>query len=199
MFESSLLLAGPVAPLNVQRQLSRWTASGRLLQLRRELYALSPPYQNTPPHPFLVANRLVRPSYLSCQAALVYHGMILESVPISTSVTTGRPGRRETPLGPFLYHHLGPRQFFGFALRGIGQGQAAFVAGPEKALLDLIYLTPGGDSEDYLEGLRLQRLDQLRPTVLAESARRFDKPKLWRAIRTIGQRITGEEGEYEPL
>ena len=32
---------------------------------------------------------------------------------------------------------------------------------PEKALLDLIYLTSGADSEGYIRALRLQNLDQL--------------------------------------
>ena len=35
VFESGLLLAGAVDPPDVQRQLSRWVASGRLYQLRR--------------------------------------------------------------------------------------------------------------------------------------------------------------------
>jgi len=39
--------------------------------------------------------------------------------------------------------------------------QSAFVATPEKALLDLIYLQPDSDSLEYLEGLRLQNLDRL--------------------------------------
>ena len=39
--------------------------------------------------------------------------------------------------------------------------QRAFVARPEKALLDLIYLHPGGDEPGYMEALRLQNLEQL--------------------------------------
>ncbi|MBU4385651.1 MAG: type IV toxin-antitoxin system AbiEi family antitoxin domain-containing protein, partial [Actinobacteria bacterium] len=57
LFETGLLLAGDVDPAGVRRQLSRFTASGRLLQLRRGLYALAPPYQKAMPHPFMVANR----------------------------------------------------------------------------------------------------------------------------------------------
>ena len=45
LFETGLLLAGDVNPDNVRRQLSRWTAAGKLYQLRRGLYALAPPYQ----------------------------------------------------------------------------------------------------------------------------------------------------------
>ena len=43
VFDTGLLLAGPVGPAQVQRQLSRWVRAGRVLQLRRGLYALAPP------------------------------------------------------------------------------------------------------------------------------------------------------------
>jgi len=72
VFESGLLLAGEVDPSDVRRQLSRWMQTGRITQLRRELYALAPPYQKVKPHPFLVANRLVRGSYVSLQSALAH-------------------------------------------------------------------------------------------------------------------------------
>ena len=36
--------------------------------------------------------------------------------------------------------------------------QQALIAWPEKALLDLVYLEPGGDAPDYLRGLRLAAL-----------------------------------------
>ena len=91
VFETGFLLADDVDPADVRRQLSRWVKDGRLLQLRRGLYALAPPYRRTRPHPFLVANRLVRGSYVSLQSALAHHGVIPEHVPVTTSVTTGRP------------------------------------------------------------------------------------------------------------
>jgi predicted transcriptional regulator of viral defense system len=91
LFGTGLLLAGDVDPNDVRRQLSRWTAAGKLYQLRRGLYALAPPYQKTSPHPFLIANRLVRASYVSLQAALAHYSLIPEHVPVVTSVTPARP------------------------------------------------------------------------------------------------------------
>ena len=41
VFETGLLLTGDVDPVDVRRQLSRWTRAGRLYQLRRGLYALA--------------------------------------------------------------------------------------------------------------------------------------------------------------
>jgi predicted transcriptional regulator of viral defense system len=99
VFETGLLLAGEVNPANVRRQLSRWTKTGRLYQLRRGLYTLAPPSQRVRPHPFLIANHMARGSYVSLQSALAHCGLIPEIVPVTTSVTTARNGRRETSLG----------------------------------------------------------------------------------------------------
>ena len=55
VFDSAVLLAGPVNPADRRRQLSRWTKAGRLIQLRRGVYTLAPPYQKITPHPFLIA------------------------------------------------------------------------------------------------------------------------------------------------
>jgi hypothetical protein len=145
-FETSLLLAGEVDPGDVRRQLSRWTKAGRLYQLRRGLYALAPPFQKVIPHPFVIANRMVQGSYVSCQSALAHYGLIPEYVPAITSVTAGRPARWETPFGNFEFRHLKGHLLRGYRLVDLGQGQKAFVAVPEKALLDLIHLHPGADS-----------------------------------------------------
>jgi len=105
-FETGLLLAGPVDPADVRRQLSRWVKAGRLYQLRRGLYVLAPPFQKIKPHPFVLANCLVRGSYISLQAALAHYGLIPDVVPVVTSVTAQRPGRWETPLGIYEFRHV---------------------------------------------------------------------------------------------
>jgi len=53
VFSSGLLLSGEVAEPQVRLQLSRWVKAGRLVQLRRGLYCLAPPWQKVAPHPFL--------------------------------------------------------------------------------------------------------------------------------------------------
>ena len=72
IFRTGLLLAGDVDPVHVRRQLGRWVKAGKVYQLRRGLYTLAPPHQQTKPHPFLISNQLVRPSYVSLQSALGY-------------------------------------------------------------------------------------------------------------------------------
>lgn len=201
LFDSSLLLAGDVNPGYLQRQLSEWVNTGKLIQLRRGLYALAPPYQKVAPHPFLVANRLRSGSYVSLQAALAYDSLIPEHVETVTSVTTGRPAHRETPLGCFRYRRVQLALFFGYERRQVQANptQHAFVARPEKALLDLVYLQPGGDSRAYLESLRLQNLERLDCDTLQRLARCTAKPKLERAAEVITDLVQEYGVEYGPL
>lgn len=198
LFESALLLSGKVNPNNVRLQLTRWKNAGRIYQLRRGLYTLAPPYQKTKPHPFVIANRLRKASYVSCQSALGFHGLIPENVPQTISVTGGRPGKWETPLGIYHFHHIKPALLRGYQMIGLGGGQQALVATPEKALLDLVYLQPGGDSPAYLEELRLQNLDCLDSDVLHKQAAFFDTPKMYRTLEWITS-LTQVEQEYETL
>ena len=199
VFETGLLLAGEVDPADVRRQLSRWTSAGWIYQLRRGVYALAPPYQKVKPHPFVVANALVRGSYVSLQAALAHYGLIPDVTPIVTSVTTGRPGQWETPLGTYTFRHVKMAWFHGYRLQDVGSGQQAFVATAEKALLDLVYLQPGGDEPAYLQSLRLQSLDRLDLEHLNRLAQESGSPKLQRATQSIAALAETETEEYETL
>ena len=199
VFETGLLLAGDVDPAHVRRQLSRWMKAGKIYQLRRGLYALAPPFQKIKPHPFLIANHLVKGSYVSRQSALAYYGLIPEYVPIVTSVTPGRPGQWNTPLGYFEFRHIKMELFWGYRQTGVAQGQKALLATPEKALLDLIHLQPGADSMAYLQELRLQNLELLNLDQLFQMAERTGKEKLKRAASYIAELAAREKEEYESL
>jgi len=190
VFETGFLLAGDVDPADLRRQLSRWVASGHLVQLRRGLYALAPPYRRTEPHPFLVANRLVRGSYVSLQSALAHHGLIPEYVPVTTSITTGRPQHRENPFGSFEFHHCPPDRLIGYRVEKLGGGQEALVATPAKALADLIHLVPGADSSAYLSELRLTNLEKLDPAALLQPTV-GDRPKIRRAFGRLAALTEG--------
>lgn len=192
VFSSSLLLAGRGTASSVRRQLDRWVKTGRLFQLRRGVYSVAPPYQAEAPHPFLVANHLRKPSYVSMQSALSYYGMIPEFVPATTSVTTGRPEELQTPLGRFAFRHVKKTAFFGYNQREISRGQSVFLASPEKALLDLLYLTPGSDSPEYLEELRFEPVDHFDWEALRRHAEQLKSRKLKRAVELLSRMTTGK-------
>jgi len=199
VFETGLLLAGDVNSADVRRQLSRWTKAGRIWQLRRGLYSLAPPFQKVKPHPFVIANRMVHASYVSLQSALAHYGLIPEYVPVVTSVTTSRPGHWNTPFGTYYFHHIKTAMFRGYKLTVLTENQQAFIATPEKALLDLIYLQVGGDSREYLEELRLQNMESLVLTELKRWADLSVRPKLQRVAAIISDMADAEREEYKKL
>jgi len=178
----------------VRLQINRWVNDGKIIRVHKGLYALAKPYSKIPTEPFYIANSLKQASYVSLHSALSWYGMIPEFVPAVTSITTGRPQTIQTPLGRFEFRHISKKYFWGYKQVKVNSGQTAFMARPEKALLDLIYLTPGGDDPHFLEELRLQNFEQINSTVLAEFVQRFQSPKLKRAHITITTLLEQGEG-----
>lgn len=74
------------------------------------------------------------PSYLSCEYALSRHGVINQMPVVITAVTLKRGKRRKIGQIEISYTHLRKNLFWGFA-----KENGAFVAEPEKALLDWLY------------------------------------------------------------
>lgn len=195
VFASALLLAGRTSEGQVRLQMSRWVKAGKLIQLRRGLYALAPAWRKVEPHPFLTANTLQRGSYVSLQSALAFHGVIPEHVPVVTSVGPRRPETVRNALGSFQFNHLSSHMSFGYTRVEVATRQFAFVARPEKALLDLVYLTAGGDSTAHLLSLRLQNPEAISPEMLLDLATRSGKPKLLRAARRAVALLANEREE----
>jgi predicted transcriptional regulator of viral defense system len=193
VFRTGFLASSGESLSTIRLQLSRWVKAGRLIQLTKGLYTLAEPYRKRAPHPFVLANAIRKASYVSLQSALGHFGMIPEHVPTVTSVTTQRPARQETPVGRFLFRHIKTSWFSGYKQVDLGSPQKAFVATPEKALLDLVYLTPGADNYEFLVELRLQNLEILDRDALIRLARTSRCPKLQRAVRLI-ERLIEEEG-----
>ena len=118
-----------------------------------------------------------------------YYGIIPEYVPVVTSVTTGRPEEINTKLGKFIFKHFRKELFWGYQELEITKGTSIFIALPEKALLDLIYLTSRSDSMDFIEELRLQNTEKINIKLLLEYSTRFKKPIIYRAAHFINKFI----------
>jgi len=181
VIEPAMVYAGQPNPRALQVQLSRWVANGRLAKLARGKYMIAKPYRRIDPPLEHVANRLVYPSYVSLERALSWYGLIPESTPVLTSVTTRRPVVQETPLGTFRYRHVQSRLFFGFE-RVLLRGIEVTIALPEKALVDLFYFWSGQITLSRIEEMRFQNLDQIDPERLSAFARRIKVPKIDRGV-----------------
>ncbi len=120
------------------------------------------------PEPFLIANHLRGPSYVSLEAALSYWGVIPERTYEISSVTVKTSKKYRTPIGKFDYQQL-PIPYYSFGIRFVQlkQNQVALIASPEKAICDKIILTPNINIRSIkqtrfflLEDLRMEE-DQL--------------------------------------
>ena len=191
VFSSALLYAGLKSPDGVQVQICRWVEEGRLIKLRKQLYAVSPEYSGVEPDPFIVANSIVTPSYVSCQTALAWHGVIPEAAVSVTSVTSGRSCTCTNSLGTHIYRHVRPELLWGFEKVDVPGSGSFRIALPEKALLDLVYLEPGGDSIPYLRQLRMSE-GSISIPLLTEFAGRWGRKKIIRAVDNAIALFTSE-------
>ena len=118
---------------------------GVIQSIKKGLYVVGPALNSERrPEPFLLANHILGPSYVSVETALSYHGLIPERVYEIASMTTQAPRKFNTPLGTFTYTRL-PLPYYAFGIRSekLADDQYAMVASPEKALCDKIITTSG--------------------------------------------------------
>jgi len=78
------------------------------------------------------------PAYISLQSALYYHGMISQIPDTLYAASLARTRIFKTQLGNVSVHHIQPDFFFGFKET---EDPLVKIATPEKALIDLLYLS----------------------------------------------------------
>jgi predicted transcriptional regulator of viral defense system len=117
-------------------------------RLRAGLWALRPD-----PDPFSIPPYLTAPfpAYVSFWSALAHHGMI-EQIPREISVASpDRTRRTVTTLGVYVIHHLTPELFDGYT----GTEATGYLATPEKALFDTVYLRAPAGGRGFLPEITL--------------------------------------------
>jgi hypothetical protein len=113
---------------------------GELLRLKRGVYAFSADYRNHPLNLIATANILHKPSYVSYEYALSYHGLIPERVYTVTSATTYCSQEYTTELGHFSYTKIPSKAYsIGIEWKFDERDGGYMLATPEKALCDKIY------------------------------------------------------------
>ena len=177
--------AFPSAPAGyLALQLTRWKRAGHLIGLRRGLYVFADAKGASLS---VLANLIVEPSYLSGLWALAHYGMIPEAVWEFTSACRTAPRHKfyDTPVGRFSYRQV---KFFGGYERVEIDRQPLLVATREKALLDTWYWAGGEWSAARHAEMRYQNLETLHAERFEAYLRRFDSPRLRRALESF--RIT---------
>lgn len=112
-----------------------------------------------------IANEIYYPSYLSFEKALSDYG-ILSQIPFTLTFATVRPSKKLIIANTEVeYSHIKKSLFFGYEVKN-----EKYVALPEKALLDELYLVSRGLRTLDIEELDLREINRER---LEEFARHF--------------------------
>lgn len=150
-------------PGSMKVQLSRLSKSGKLIRLKKNLYT----FPDFHPNAFVIGQQMVSPSYYSLESVLSWSGIIPEGAAAYTLITSKKTQQYTNEFGTFSYRHLSPQLFFGVEQRKDG----AWIATPEKALLDYLYLHSRKFRPNFT-CWQAERFDQLE--VL-----NFETMKLW--------------------
>ncbi|MDT8287370.1 MAG: hypothetical protein RQ748_09695 [Elusimicrobiales bacterium] len=185
----SRLLSGGQADIN---QLERWRRSGRIVKLRRGLYMLGAGERRLEPGRAYLAGQIYQPSYVSLEYALSVYGLIPERPADMTSVSARKTAVFVNDFGTFSYQSVKPSVFRGFTAVKDETGFPYFMAEPEKAVADFVYLNlgkcPSAEKEagEYLaEAFRFQDLASLRRRRLKEYFALFGMKKMDRIADAI--------------
>lgn len=169
-----------------------------LIRLKRGVYALGSEYRDHPLNTIVIANMLHKPSYVSYEYALSYHGLIPERVHTVTSATTYRSEEYTTEIGSFSYKKIPLKAYsLGIDWKFDAQEGGYMIATAEKALCDTIYadkrannLTKDEIFEYLEEDLRIEweDLEKLDPTLLWKIAMAYTSPMLRSIAASIKKR-----------
>lgn len=141
------------------RRLSEWQDNGYIKIIRRGYYIFSDLQVNEQVL-FLIANKIYQPSYVSCEMALSFYGLIPEGVYSVTSISTKKTSKFNTSIAEFSYRKVKPELFFGYKLMATGNQQYK-IAEIEKTVLDYLYLNPQMQNEANLSEWRFNAQDFL--------------------------------------
>ncbi|PKK97255.1 MAG: hypothetical protein CVV58_02185 [Tenericutes bacterium HGW-Tenericutes-3] len=122
---------------DVNGKIKRDIDKGSLIPLVRGIYET-----NSSIDGFLLSPYIYGPSYLSFEYALSFHNIIPERVFIYTNATFNKRKSKsyQNHFGHFTYRDV-PNAAFPFFVKAYEEdGYAYFIASPEKALCDLLYI-----------------------------------------------------------
>jgi len=125
-------------------KINEWVQQQVLIPVKRGVFVAGAASDSQAPEPFLLANHLLGPSYVSLETALSYWQLIPEQVFETSSVTIARSKTYSTPVGRFSYTRL-PLPYYSFGQQSVtvSPNQVALIASAEKALCDKIITTSG--------------------------------------------------------
>ena len=144
-----------------------------LYRVMKGIYALN--YSKIDWKQFAV--ELYNPSYVSFESALSYYNILSQKTFNVVLATIKRSKKIATKNNIIIYHHIKPSLFWGYKME-----QDFLIAKPEKAFLDLAYLSLNGYAKFDIEDMNLNKLDKM---IIRKYLKKFSNKKLDNLILKI--------------
>ena len=180
-------------------QLTRWQDKGLIIQLKRGFYILNKHDRKIFPSRFFFANQLMWPSYVSMESALSHYGFIPEAVADITSITSKKTNCFDNKLGRFIYQHLKPGVFNGYHSFKDEAGMDVFIADPEKAIVDFLYLNlnkfKAHNKDIFSDSYRFQNTQVLNCRKIILLSKLFKNSRLEAAARLFCEFVKDEKDD----
>lgn len=159
--------------------LNRLVKSGALIRLKRGVY--QPEFKE--PELEKTAGELYYPSYLSFESALSRYG-ILSQIPYALIFATTKKSKKIYLMGTEIeYRQLKKDYFFGYILNN-----GVYIAEPEKALLDQLYMIGRGKASNDISELSLVNLKKNK---FIQYSKKFPK-----SVQKKAKELTSMFGKY---
>jgi len=126
-----------ITPGSAKVSANRYVRQGYLVRVKRNLYILKDRWDRlSAEEVFTIANLIQVPSYISLMTAMSYHEVTTQiQRDFIESIAVKRTGAAEVSGRTFNFTRIDKRLYFGF-----GRENGFFIAAPEKAFLDAVYL-----------------------------------------------------------
>jgi len=145
-----------IVPAAVTQALSRQERRGIVEHVSRKTYFNRLALNASPRD---LVNVLRSEAYISLESALLDSGVSTQSPYALTCVTTQRAGNFEGKTVRISYRTISPRLYWGYVKKSTRYG-SYLIAEPEKAILDLIYLSLQQGVAPALDELDFDRADK---------------------------------------
>ena len=156
--------------------LSRYVKKKVIIRLTAGIYILPEQYDRLE----TIANELYSPSYLSFESALSRYG-IISQIPYSlTFATTRKSLRRSLAETHVEYRSIKAQLFTGYENNG-----STFIATPEKAILDSLYLVSFGKSMTQLKNPGLKEVNIQKMKKLARIYPKRTQELMYRFLKNF--------------
>ena len=166
--------------------LHRFAEKGVLTRVKRGVYQLAFSQIDVPK----IANQLYYPSYLSFESALSLYG-ILSQIPYTQTFATLKKSKKMTLWNTEAeFTQLKEVLYFGYKLE-----HGIYIAEPEKALLDQLYLVSRGKRSINIEELDLRDINKEKLLLYAKRFPRYIDKQLALVKKYLGTTPITLEGK----